>query len=176
VVNTRERLRPNKRRRFVDDRAPWSGAASATRAAIDAVHRLTTVGDSIEPACFWVSDKPAKRIARRLAAARSAFADAVSQAAEIAEQVALDPAHSDGQAHLEVLSRQASQLAGTPARTPSRSARSPSPRRDDHLTASRGELRQGPCEAPGRRSPVRQSGRWRDAGRHWASRRPAERT
>jgi hypothetical protein len=39
----------------------------------------------------------------------------VSQAAEIAEQVALDPAHSDVRANLEVLSRQASQLAVAPA-------------------------------------------------------------
>lgn len=83
---------------------------------LDAVRRLAAVGESIEPARFRVSDKPAKRIADRLSAARSAFADAVSQAAEIAEQVVLDPAHSDVQAHLEVLSRQASQLAGAPAR------------------------------------------------------------
>ncbi len=83
---------------------------------LDAVRRLATVGDSIEPAWFRVSGKPAKRIARRLGAARSAFADAVSQAAEIAEQVALDPAHSDVRAHLEVLSRQASQLAFAPPR------------------------------------------------------------
>jgi len=83
---------------------------------LEAVRRLAAVGDSIEPAWFRVSGKLAKRIARRLGAARSAFADAVSQAAEIAEQVALDPAHSDVRAHLEVLSRQASQLAFAPPR------------------------------------------------------------
>jgi hypothetical protein len=82
---------------------------------LDAVRRLAIVGDSIEPAWFRVREEPAKRIALRLEAARTAFADAVSQAAEVAEQVALDPAHSDVRAHLEVLSRQASQLALTPA-------------------------------------------------------------
>jgi hypothetical protein len=81
---------------------------------LDAVRRLATVGDSIEPAWFRVREAPAKRIAKRLEAARTAFADAVSQAAEVAEQVALDPAHSDVRAHLEVLSRQASQLALAP--------------------------------------------------------------
>lgn len=81
---------------------------------LDAVRRLATVGDSIEPAWFWLSEEPAKRIAQRLDAARSAFADAVSQAAEVAEQVALDPAHNDVRANLEVLSRQASQLAVAP--------------------------------------------------------------
>ncbi|MGH8968288.1 MAG: hypothetical protein ACRDXB_23585 [Actinomycetes bacterium] len=84
-------------------------------AELDAVRRLATVGDSIEPAWFRIREDPAKRIAQRLDAARSAFADAVSQAAEVAEQVALDPAHSDVRANLEVLSRQASQLALTPA-------------------------------------------------------------
>jgi hypothetical protein len=83
---------------------------------LDAVHRLATVGDSIEPAWFWVSEAPAKRIAQRLDTARDAFADAVSQAAEVAEQVALDPAHNDVRTHLEVLSRQASQLALAPVR------------------------------------------------------------
>lgn len=78
---------------------------------LEAVRRLATVGDSIEPAWFWVREQPSKRIAQRLDTARNAFADAVSQAAEVAEQVALDPAHSDVRAHLEVLSRQASQLA-----------------------------------------------------------------
>jgi hypothetical protein len=81
---------------------------------LDAVRRLAIVGDSIEPAWFRVREEPSKRIAQRLEAARTAFADAVSQAAEVAEQVALDPAHSDVRANLEVLSRQASQLALTP--------------------------------------------------------------
>ena len=81
---------------------------------LEAVRRLAAVGDSIEPARFRISEKPAKRIAHRLGAAQSAFADAVSRAAEIAEEVALDPAHSDVQAHLELLSRQASQLALAP--------------------------------------------------------------
>ncbi|MHA6630858.1 hypothetical protein ACU61A_35925 [Pseudonocardia sichuanensis] len=84
-------------------------------AELDAVRRLATVGDSIEPARFRVREEPAKRIAQRLDASRSAFADAVSQAAEVAEQVALDPAHSDVRANLEVLSRQAATLAGAPA-------------------------------------------------------------
>ncbi len=83
-------------------------------AELEAVRRLATVGDSIEPAWFWVRIQPAKRIAHRLDTARIAFADAVSQAAEVAEQVALDPAHNDVRAHLEVLSRQASQLALAP--------------------------------------------------------------
>lgn len=83
-------------------------------AELEAVRRLATVGDSIEPAWFWVRIQPAKRIARRLDTACTAFADAVSQAAEVAEQVALDPAHNDVRAHLEVLSRQASQLALAP--------------------------------------------------------------
>ena len=87
-------------------------------AELDAVRRLATVGDSIEPAWFRVREEPAKRIAQRLDAARSAFADAVSQAAEVAEQVALDPAHSDVRAHLEVLSRQAAQLAAAPQPEP----------------------------------------------------------
>jgi hypothetical protein len=82
---------------------------------LEAVRRLATVGDSIEPAWFWVRIQPAKRIAHRLDTARTAFADAVSQAAEVAEQVALDPAHNDVRAHLEILSRQASQLALAPA-------------------------------------------------------------
>jgi hypothetical protein len=81
---------------------------------LDAVRRLAVVGDSIEPARFRVREEPAKRLAQRLAAARTAFGAAVSQAAEIAEQVAVDPAHSDVQAHLELLSRQASQLALAP--------------------------------------------------------------
>jgi hypothetical protein len=84
-------------------------------AELDAVRRLAIVGDSIEPARFRVREEPAKRIAQRLEASRSAFADAVSQAAEVAEQVALDPAHSDVRANLEVLARQASTLAGAPA-------------------------------------------------------------
>ncbi len=84
-------------------------------AELDAVRRLAIVGDSIEPAWFWVREPPAKRIAQRLDAAGCAFAEAVSQAAEVAEQVALDPAHNDVRAHLEVLSRQASQLALVPA-------------------------------------------------------------
>lgn len=83
-------------------------------AELDAVRRLATVGDSIEPSWFRVREEPAKRIAHRLDAARTAFDAAVSEAAEIAEQVAIDPAHSDVQAHLEVLSRQASQLALAP--------------------------------------------------------------
>jgi hypothetical protein len=83
-------------------------------AELEAVRRLAIVGDSIEPARFRVREEPAKRIAQRLDAARIAFADAVSQAAEVAEQVALDPAHSDVRANLEVLSRQASQLAMAP--------------------------------------------------------------
>jgi hypothetical protein len=81
---------------------------------LDAVRRLAIVGDSIEPARFRVREEPAKRIAQRLDSARTAFADAVSQAAEVAEQVALDPAHNDVRANLEVLSRQASQLALAP--------------------------------------------------------------
>jgi hypothetical protein len=84
-------------------------------AELEAVRRLAIVGDSIEPAWFRVREEPAKRIAQRLDASRCAFADAVSQAAEVAEQVALDPAHSDVRANLEVLSRQASQLAVAPA-------------------------------------------------------------
>jgi hypothetical protein len=85
---------------------------------LEAVRRLATVGDSIEPAWFWLRIQPARRIAKRLDTARSAFADAVSQAAEVAEQVALDPAHNDVRAHLEILSRQASQLALAPAPVP----------------------------------------------------------
>jgi hypothetical protein len=92
-----------------------SEIAQRLDAELDAVRRLAIVGDSIEPAWFRVCEEPAKRIAQRLDAARTAFADAVSQAAEIAEQVALDPAHSDVRANLEVLSRQASQLAVAPA-------------------------------------------------------------
>ncbi|HYH31679.1 MAG TPA: hypothetical protein VD903_14970 [Pseudonocardia sp.] len=84
-------------------------------AELEAVRRLAIVGDSIEPARFRVREEPAKRIAQRLDASRSAFADAVSQAAEVAEQVALDPAHSDVRANLEVLSRQAAKLAVAPA-------------------------------------------------------------
>ncbi|OLT21948.1 hypothetical protein BJF78_33595 [Pseudonocardia sp. CNS-139] len=82
---------------------------------MEAVRRLATVGDSIEPAWFWLRVGPARRIAKRLDNARAAFAEAVAQAAEVAEQVALDPAHNDVRAHLEILSRQASQLALTPA-------------------------------------------------------------
>ncbi|TQM37852.1 hypothetical protein [Pseudonocardia cypriaca] len=94
----------------------WLGEiAQRLDVELDAVRRLAIVGDSIEPAWFRVSEAPAKRIAKRLEAARTAFEDAVSQAAEVAEQVALDPAHSDVRAHLEVLSRQASQLALAPA-------------------------------------------------------------
>jgi hypothetical protein len=94
----------------------WLGEiAQRLDVELDAVRRLAIVGDSIEPRWFWVREAPAKRIAQRLEAARTAFADAVSQAAEVAEQVALDPAHSDVRANLEVLSRQASQLALTPA-------------------------------------------------------------
>ncbi len=85
--------------------------AARLDAELDAVRRLATVGDSIEPARFRVREEPAKRISQRLAAARNAFSEAVSQAAEVAEQVALDPAHHDVRAHLEELSRQASQLA-----------------------------------------------------------------
>lgn len=80
-------------------------------AELDAVRRLATVGDSIEPARFRLGQEPAKRIALRLHSSRTAFAGAVAQAAEIAEQVALDPAHSDVQAHLELLSKQAAHLA-----------------------------------------------------------------
>jgi hypothetical protein len=96
----------------------WLGEiAQRLDVELDAVRRLAIVGDSIEPAWFRfrVREEPAKRIAQRLDAARTAFADAVSQAAEVAEQVALDPAHSDVRANLEVLSRQASQLALAPA-------------------------------------------------------------
>jgi len=94
----------------------WLGEiAQRLDVELDAVRRLAIVGDSIEPRWFRVREAPAKRIAQRLEAARTAFADAVSQAAEVAEQVALDPAHSDVRANLEVLSRQASQLALTPA-------------------------------------------------------------
>jgi hypothetical protein len=85
---------------------------------LEAVRRLAIVGDSIEPAWFWLRVQPAKRIAKRLGIARAAFADAVTQAAEVAEQVALDPAHNDVRAHLEVLSKQASQLALVPAPAP----------------------------------------------------------
>jgi hypothetical protein len=96
---------------------------------LEAVRRLATVGDSIEPAWFWVRVQPAKRIAQRLDTARTAFADAVAQAAEVAEQVALDPAHNDVRAHLEVLSRQASQLALAPAPTPFVEEPEPEPHR-----------------------------------------------
>jgi hypothetical protein len=92
-----------------------SEIAQRLDAELEAVRRLAIVGDSIEPAWFRVREEPAKRLAQRLDASRSAFADAVSQAAEVAEQVALDPAHSDVRANLEVLSRQASQLAVAPA-------------------------------------------------------------
>lgn len=93
----------------------WLGEiAQRLDAELEAVRRLALVGDSIEPARYRVREEPAKRLAQRLDAARSAFADAVSQAAEVAEQVALDPAHSDVRANLEVLSKQASQLAGAP--------------------------------------------------------------
>jgi hypothetical protein len=93
----------------------WLGEiAQRLDVELDAVRRLAIVGDSIESAWFRVREEPAKRIAQRLEAARTAFADAVSQAAEVAEQVALDPAHSDVRANLEVLSRQASQLALAP--------------------------------------------------------------
>ncbi len=88
-------------------------------AELEAVRRLATVGDSIEPARFRVRQGPAKRIADRLDAAKAAFTDAVCQAAEIAEQVALDPTHNDVRAHLEVLGRQATQLAiATPVEVP----------------------------------------------------------
>lgn len=80
-------------------------------AELEAVRRLATVGDSIEPARFRIRRGPARRIADRLDAAKAAFTDAVNQAAEIAEQVALDPTHNDVRAHLEVLGRQATQLA-----------------------------------------------------------------
>jgi hypothetical protein len=96
---------------------------------LEAVRRLATVGDSIEPAWFWVRVQPAKRIAKRLDIARTAFADAVSQAAEVAEQVALDPAHNDVRAHLEILSRQASQLALAPAPAPIVTEPEPAPQR-----------------------------------------------
>ncbi len=82
---------------------------------LGAVRRLATVGDSIEPAWWWVSEAPAKRISQRLDEARSSFADAVAQAATIAEQAALDPAHADVTAQLEVLAQQASELALGPA-------------------------------------------------------------
>jgi len=78
---------------------------------LEAVRRLATVGDSIEPARFRLRLGPAKRISERLDTARQAFTDAVAQAAEIAEQVALDPTHNDVRVHLEVLGRQATQLA-----------------------------------------------------------------
>lgn len=78
---------------------------------LDAVRRLATVGDSIEPARFRITQGPAKRIAGRLDAAKAAFSDAVDRAAEIAEQAVLDPTHNDVRAHLEVLGRQATQLA-----------------------------------------------------------------
>ena len=80
-------------------------------AELEAVRRLATVGDSIEPARFRLSQGPAKRIAQRLDTAQQAFSDAVAQAAEIAEQVALDPTHNDVRVHLEVLGKQATQLA-----------------------------------------------------------------
>lgn len=78
---------------------------------LEAVRRLATVGDSIEPARFRITQPPAKRIAGRLDAARASFKDAVDRAAEIAEQAVLDPTHNDVRAHLEVLGRQATQLA-----------------------------------------------------------------
>jgi hypothetical protein len=96
---------------------------------LEAVRRLAIVGDSIEPAWFWLRMQPAKRISKRLGIARAAFADAVTQAAEVAEQVALDPSHSDVRTHLELLSRQASQLA-IPPTPPSLSVESePGPQR-----------------------------------------------
>ncbi|MFP5021928.1 hypothetical protein [Pseudonocardia phyllosphaerae] len=78
---------------------------------LEAVRRLATVGDSIEPARFRVTEPPAKRIAGRLRSARASFKDAVDRAAEIAEQAVLDPTHGDVRAHLEVLGAQAGQLA-----------------------------------------------------------------
>jgi alkylhydroperoxidase family enzyme len=94
-------------------------------AELDAVARLATVGDSIEPARYRLREQPARRIAARLDTAGDGFTDAVTQAAEIAEQVAVDPAHSDVNAHLEVLSKQASQLALAPEEP----AAEPGPRR-----------------------------------------------
>jgi hypothetical protein len=82
---------------------------------LGAVRRLAIVGDSIEPARFRVREAPARRISQRLDEARSSFADAFAQAATIAEQAALDPAHADVTAQLEVLAQQASELALGPA-------------------------------------------------------------
>lgn len=90
----------------------WLGQiATRLDAELEAVRRLATVGDSIDPARFRLSQAPAKRIAERLDTAQQAFTDAVSQAAEIAEQVAIDPMHHDVHVNLEVLGRQATQLA-----------------------------------------------------------------
>lgn len=102
-------------------------------AELEAVRRLATVGDSIEPARFRVRQGPARRIADRLDSARTAFTDAVNQAAEIAEQVALDPTHNDVRAHLEVLGRQATQLA---IASPIEEPEPESPRRRWRRTAS----------------------------------------
>ena len=97
----------------------WLGEiAQRLDVELDAVRRLAIVGDSIEPAWFRVREEPAKRIAQRLDAARTAFADAVSQAAEVAEQVALDPAHSDVRANLEAAAPLAPPRAGLTARQP----------------------------------------------------------
>ena len=53
----------------------WLGEiAQRLDVELDAVRRLAIVGDSIEPAWFRVREEPAKRIAQRLEAARSAGA------------------------------------------------------------------------------------------------------
>ena len=101
-------------------------------AELEAVRRLATVGDSIEPSRFRLRLGPAKRIAERLDTAQQAFTDAVAQAAEIAEQVALDPTHNDVRVHLEVLGRQATQLAIAAPEAPEPEA----PRRRRRRTAS----------------------------------------
>ncbi|MCW0211792.1 MAG: hypothetical protein OJJ54_00370 [Pseudonocardia sp.] len=97
----------------------WLGTiAGQLDGELGAVRRLATVGDSIEPARFRIREAPAKRIARRLDDTRISFSAAVTQAATIAEQAALDPAHADVTAQLEILAQQASELALGPAPGP----------------------------------------------------------
>lgn len=111
----------------------WLGEiATRLDAELEAVRRLATVGDSIEPARFRLRLGPAKRISERMDTARQAFSEAVAQAAEIAEQVALDPTHNDVRVHLEVLGRQATQLAITTPDQPEQDV----PRRRRRRTAS----------------------------------------
>ncbi|ANY05259.1 hypothetical protein [Pseudonocardia sp. HH130630-07] len=78
---------------------------------LEAVQRLASVGDSIEPARFRITEPPARRIANRLDKAKASLKHSVDQAAEIAEQAVLDPTHDDVRVHLKVLNEQVGRLA-----------------------------------------------------------------